>query len=204
MCAIIGLASKKQGFNGKLLRLLDESKIRGLHAFGISYFSDGKLHYSKHLRLIELKQKITTLQADKVLIHCRYSTSGDFQVLENNQPIISKNSALIFNGIISMGTKVENEHLYGEKYQTDNDGEIVSKMAEKGENYLGFISTVGSFAGGILHDNGVMKMFRNQHRPMHWVADEFGTWYASTKDIFKRAGFGQSTECLSLENHVHD
>lgn len=203
MCAIIGLSVKQQGFNGSLLRLLNESKIRGLHAFGISYFNKGQIYHHKFLNLIELKMKITTLEADKILIHCRYSTSGDYKVIENNQPVVSQHGSLIFNGIVSMASKQQNEALYNEKYDTDNDGEIILKMVEKGQNYLAYLAKFGSFAGGTLDSKGTMKMFRNYDRPMHRVENEFGTWYCSTRDIFARAGFNETEECEALRIYEH-
>jgi glutamine phosphoribosylpyrophosphate amidotransferase len=129
------------------------------------------------------------------IAHTRYCQSGDWQVMENNQPIVAAGMVLAFNGCIHMGTKEEFEKDFDVKCETDNDGEIFLRKLEgiNAENHVSvaedWLGTIrGSFAGVWLA-YGRLFVGRNSRRPL-WVCDAHGgRWYASTQDIFKRAGF---------------
>jgi glutamine phosphoribosylpyrophosphate amidotransferase len=123
------------------------------------------------------------------IAHARYSTSGDWRTPANNQPLVVAEMALAFNGVISMGTKPEFEADFGVTCASDNDGEVFLRRLEGGEPADAFIRRInGSFAGVWLRD-GRLYAGRNARRPL-WRCYAHGAWwYASTADIFRRAGF---------------
>lgn len=152
------------------------------------------------------------------IAHARYSTSGDWHNAKNNQPLIIKvdgdSLSLAFNGVIHMGTKTEFEAEYDVKCDSENDGEVFLRKIEKGltgrhssrshmivETARTFIENItGSFAGVWL-DGHDLYAGRNSRRPL-WVAEEFGgRWYASTADIFKRAGFSSYEPMMEGVDH---
>lgn len=206
MCGVIAytgkLADEKQ-----LARLADESAVRGLHAFGCaSLDSDGSIKAFKttERRLWTFAVGSYATKYGNVIAHARYSTSGDWMIDENNQPIILDNGALAFNGCIHMGLRREYEAEYGRTYQTDNDGEIVldrllnnpgsvSDSAWAGMVAAWIAAARWSFAGAALLRPNRMVVIRNERRPLWRMtqADGFDASahiYGSTADIFKRAG----------------
>lgn len=191
MCAIIGFHCKNPTEENFLLikKLWLNSKIRGLHAFGYSFINNSELVTRKFNKLDSL---IESLYSDwpitNMIGHCRYSTSGDWHNELNNQPIYKQETAMVFNGVISMKTKKEYEIEYQSKYQTENDGEIVLDKYISGENLEEFLSlSKFSFAGLLLQKNKLVAI-RNQRRPL-WISEFNGmSLFASTKDIFKRSG----------------
>ena len=187
MCGVIGYmpieeASGRSEAFGNLMR---ESRIRGMHAYGI--------YQRECLHSTVLEQIIAAFDPNyPAVAHCRYSTSGDWQELKNAQPILVDDVALVFNGVISMKTKEEYEAEFNIKCNVDNDGEIFlrQELCSDAE----FIRDMkGSFAGCIL-ENGTLYVGRNARRPLWkcWYLEAW--WYASTADIFKRADFPQPTE----------
>jgi len=189
MCGIIGFYTedKKDG-RDTIIKLFRQSKIRGLHAFGFSVPNDVGISTFKAHHLSQLEKKIMELPPFECLIgHNRYSTSGDWEELLNNQPIHLDNISLVFNGIISMRTKEENEAYYGRKYIIDNDGEILLRKIQDGDDYMEFIKSPEiSFAGLHMKDGNVF-CYRNPRRPMHYYVEGKSVFIASTGDIFKRA-----------------
>ena len=72
--------------------------------------------------------------------------------------------------------------------ETDNDGELILKLCgsdpDKIQEYVQ--NTTGSFAGLILTENNTMIAVRNGNRPLWRLNHSGATFYASTRDIFKR------------------
>ena len=102
MCGLIGYfaSSHKLEHKNILSRLFTESKVRGLHAFGVN---TGKTTLkSNHLE--DIINFIKEFKGRKLIGHTRYSTSGDYRRAENNQPVLKGDLALVFNGVIDMGT----------------------------------------------------------------------------------------------------
>lgn len=194
MCGIIGYVPRED-FNENARRtaferLFEQSCIRGMHAYGIA----SKSGVYRTFVATEVAERFQTNEA--TIAHARYSQSGDWRILENNQPIVVDGMALAHNGVISMGTKEEYEAEFGVQCSVDNDSEIFlrkiagaqtpEEVARKAEDFVGGIS--GSFAGTFLAF-GKLFALRNLRRPL-WRADMYGaTWYASTEDIFRRGGF---------------
>lgn len=175
-------------------RLLNESRMRGQHAYGLA---EVNLHGVEALRSFDWHQMADVFNPLwPTIAHARYCTSGDWKTLENNQPLVVDGTALAFNGVIHMGTKPEFEAAFGVTCDTDNDGEIflrkiagsqtAEEAARKADDFVGSIQ--GSFAGTFLA-HGRLIVSHNPRRPL-WKCTMFGAkWYASTQDIFRRAGF---------------
>ena len=187
MCNVIGyhpIAPEPDRAKEAFARLFREGSIRGLHAFGICA-------HDEPFRSFNQDEVIERFDPTKPTIaHARYCTSGDWRVLENNQPLVLDDVALVFNGVIDMGTKAEMKERWDVFLSTDNDGEIFLRCLERGEDPDYFIGRIqGSFAGCWLDGDDTLWVGRNERRPL-WRAQAYGaTWYASTRDIFARAGF---------------
>jgi len=176
------------------LSLLLQSRIRGTHAYGIA--QEGQVVKSTVDTLVEAFDPTRPAVA-----HTRYSTSGDWTVPENNQPIVVGRSALVFNGVVDMGTKEEFEQRWGVKCDTANDGELFLRRRISAEEFVATMS--GSFAG-VWAEWGASRLcaLRNERRPL-WSSDHLGArWYGSTRDIFVRAGFAAPREVPPLKMEV--
>tara|TARA_R100000781_G_C4077460_1_gene126580 strand:+ start:167 stop:775 length:609 start_codon:yes stop_codon:yes gene_type:complete len=184
MCGVVGFSCNnptEENYN-ILYDIIKQSKIRGLHSFGYSYY-DNKIITKKHHNI----KDINLPKANKIIYHNRYSTSGDYMNHNNNQPIQLNNISLVFNGVLDMRTKQEIEDNYNIKMQTENDGEIIiQKCGNNIDKIKQFVSTTkGSFAGLMLLNNKFIAI-RNSNRPLWKLEYKNATYYASTKDIFKR------------------
>jgi glutamine phosphoribosylpyrophosphate amidotransferase len=190
MCGIVGYfpVHPELGVMQAFRRLFEESTVRGLHAFGLAQVRDGRIF---PIRTHQMDQVPDAFDPSKPAIaHTRYSQSGDWRVLENNQPLVAAGYALAFNGVIHQGIKEEFEAEYDVKCDVDNDGEVFLRCLEKGEKAEEFLYRIpGSFAGVWLDSQGRLWAGCNARRPL-WRKEHLGAiWYASTRDIFVRAGF---------------
>jgi glutamine phosphoribosylpyrophosphate amidotransferase len=190
MCGIVGYwpVSPSVETAAAFARLFRESTIRGLHAFGIAQPSaDGALAVTRAFHQGEV---IARFDPERPAIaHARYSTSGDWHVSDNNQPVVAAGMALAMNGVISMATKGEFEAAFGVDCEHDNDAEIFLRRLEAGQAAESFLTEmVGSFAGVWLRA-GQLYAGRNARRPL-WACEAYGArWRVSTRDILRRAGF---------------
>src|SRR5688572_15511160 len=104
MCSVIGYQPIKPDdkAHDAFRALMYQSRIRGLHAFGLAQHSGAKIG-SDYFVLRETGDYGAILQAFNPLLpavaHCRYSTSGDWAVLDNNQPLVVGSLALAWNGV---------------------------------------------------------------------------------------------------------
>ena len=199
MCGVVGFSCKKP--NKENISILNEliiqSKIRGLHSFGYSYF-DGSIQTEKHHDINSVKLPMS----NKIIYHNRYSTSGDYTNHENNQPIHNKEMSLVFNGVIDMATKEEIESKYNIKMKNDNDGEIILNTCGTDISLIKkFVTeTTGSFAGIILTNSNKLLAIRNSKRPL-WQLNYLDCIYlASTRDIFKRVN--SSFQPIQLKENI--
>jgi glutamine phosphoribosylpyrophosphate amidotransferase len=189
MCGVIGYwpVSPAAEALGAFAALFDESRVRGRHAYGLA-------NHVGAWRTFQAADVPRLFDPEKPTVaHARYSTSGDWRTLANNQPLVVGDRALAFNGVIHMGTKAEFEAAYGVACASDNDGEVFLRRLEAGETAQAFLQRIpGSFAGVWL-EGGRLWAVRNLRRPL-WRCDAYGArWYASTRDIFRRAGFQVET-----------
>lgn len=198
MCGVIGYwsAVPTAADRTTVRRLFLESKIRGLHAFGFATLNN------LAARTLDLPNLLKILrQADYLGLigHTRYSTSGDWRVEANNQPIVLDGMSLCFNGVISMKLKAEYEQEYGRLYQTENDGEIFMRHVLDGGDPVAFTQQMtGSFAGCYIRQGEVFAL-RNDRRPLWYAVRGDAVFVGSTRDILSRAGLAEGTE---LPAHV--
>jgi glutamine phosphoribosylpyrophosphate amidotransferase len=198
MCGVLGFYSNKciNAVDKTILaKLFYQSKIRGLHSFGFSYLSLNKIKTFKSNSIQQLELQIASLENTFSLIgHNRYSTSGDYLIMNNNQPIHLDELSLVFNGNISMRTKKENEELFNEKLITDNDGELALNRIKKGLDLKQFLSNKHISFAGLFIKEGKTFAYRNDRRPLHYSIINNSVFIASTSDIFKRATGTSSKE----------
>ena len=196
MCGVVGFSSDEvtQEHLDLLNGLIAQSKIRGLHSFGYTYY-DGEFITNKYFDMSELDGR----SFQKLIYHNRYSTSGDYKDHNNNQPIEGDEIHLVFNGVLDMGTKEEMELKYDIKMNTDNDGEIlIKKCGSDKEKIKRFVEdTTGSFAGLILTRSNELLAIRNPNRPLWKLNHEGAVYFASTRDIFKRVDDSLEPEQLN-------
>lgn len=193
MCGVIGYAcDDPQPHHAESLRsLFCESRVRGLHAFGFSAW-DGEQVVTE--RFLGLKECLASIPrgATRLIGHCRYSTSGDYQTVANNQPLQIADAAMAFNGVISMATKQEYERQHGREYATENDGEIFLDKFVRNDGWLEFVARGRFSFAGLTLQRGRLTALRNKSRPLFRVDLGSATFFASTADIFRRAGFTET------------
>jgi glutamine phosphoribosylpyrophosphate amidotransferase len=196
MCSIVGWNGV---YNKDLVeKIMQNSRVRGLHAFGYSYYKNGVLTTKKFLKYKEFIDEINQDKPNKFIAHFRYSTSGEYTNQSNNQPITSLTAALAFNGVIDMGNKEEMESKYNCSLTTDNDGELVlKKFEEDTESVKEFIQNK-TFAGIFLTSNKIIAI-RNANRPAYIAEKNGAKIICSTKDIMNRSGIVDVVTLKTLE-----
>lgn len=206
MCGVFGAFRTDGGYLTTFeidaaIELLHQSRIRGMHAFGLSgrSFSDNWKHFKGH-NISDLKDAPSfDGEVWELLGHTRYSTSGEYKNPMNNQPTVltdlrgrkveTKNLVHAFNGVIHMGLPSEYIKEYGIQVETENDGEIVMQQYLDGHSVTRFIfNGKFSYAGVLMSDNDTWIM-RNANRPLWFSCEGPTVFLGSTHDIFMRAGF---------------
>jgi glutamine phosphoribosylpyrophosphate amidotransferase len=189
MCSIIGF-SKKEGADlqdvKNIFSLATESKIRGLHAFGITFINSQGIIAKKWLEMPDFNQFGEVLGAKILIFHGRYSTSGDYKVEENNQPINYDGISVAVNGVISMKPKAEYEKQFGVNCISDNDAEIFLRKIQQG-NIEEFINTQGISIASVFIYRDKLWAVRNAKRPLWTFQANGAVFFASTQDIIQRA-----------------
>lgn len=190
MCGVIGFCTDK--VNNKqqeiLYALMQESKVRGLHSFGIACYGEFVDYIAtKKWFAFPSKEEVFQLIVPKLIWHNRYSTSGDWKSEDNNQPITVGDISVAVNGVLSMKKKSEYEKEYNVKCKTENDAEIFVQRLMQGESPIDFLYKLkGSFAGVFLYKGGVFAM-RNNTRPLHWFKKYGAVFVVPTVDVVDRA-----------------
>jgi len=191
MCGVIGYYTREKSPDEIFLlsKLIEQSKIRGLHSFGVSYLIDGNMVTKKqdNLDVSNLLANFINSSSTKLIFHNRYSTSGDYKNPINNQPIVIGNEALVMNGVLTMSNKETYEKEFGVKCISDNDAEIFLRKNQPITQTLEENPTA-SFAGLYLSPDE-FYMIRNANRPLYYFIYGSAVFVASTKDIIRRAGF---------------
>jgi len=167
MCGIIGYwpLSPTSETATAFRQLFDESRIRGMHAYGLATQNpDGGLHVLRSFEWTDIPRSFDPRYPS--IAHTRYCQSGDWHVLENNQPLVVGTMAVAMNGVIHMGTKDEYEAAFKVRCLVDNDSEIFLQRLAQGQSAIDFINEVsGSFAAVWLQ-NGHLYAGRNARRPL--------------------------------------
>lgn len=202
MCSVIGAIIKEPRAEDFLMlhRVFLESKIRGMHATGISYVKHGKIITEKRpVPADEFPFNFPSYVNEDgslyMIGHCRYSTSD----LEFNQPIANENLSVVHNGVITQELPEKWKELYGYDCETKNDTELILHTAEDCISPLVRWKD-SSLAVVELHVDKVIRFYRNGKRPLYLTNISNGCIITSTADVPKRAevpGFPINT----LMNH---
>ena len=197
MCGVVAYYSDKpEAQDKKILKdLILQSKIRGLHAFGMAYTH-------KKNTIIEKTNNIKNINipdTNMLIYHNRYTTSGDWQKEKNNQPLQLHNNFLVFNGVIDMSTKKEMQKKHNFKMNSDNDGELFLHYLMHKDPVKILKDLKCSFAGVYIRKNNIYCI-RNEHRPLYVVTIGKSVFIASTKDIFKRSGIDNAQAIVTYKN----
>jgi glutamine phosphoribosylpyrophosphate amidotransferase len=187
MCAVIGAYINKpsEGDFNTLLAVFRESKIRGMHATGISYVKSDKIITEK----LPVPSDEFPFQFENyvnedgnlyLIGHCRYSTSD----LEYNQPLGDSDISIVHNGVITQELPEHWKELYGYETETKNDSELVFKTVS--ESPLQKWDSA-SLAVIELYKDKHIRFYRNGKRPIYLSLIQNGCIITSTKDIAERA-----------------
>lgn len=202
MCAVIGailLHPSKQDF-AMIRRVFHESKIRGMHATGMSFlpkWSSGIETIAESIPADKFVEKylhddnLGDMVADDgnlyLIGHCRYSTSD----LEFNQPMYYNEKSIVHNGVITQELPDTWKDLYGYDCITKNDSELVlhsqDPLREFSHMSMGVVE---------LYKERRLRFYRNGKRPIYLTNVPNGCIITSTSDIAKRAEIGQAVEVM--------
>jgi glutamine phosphoribosylpyrophosphate amidotransferase len=193
MCAVLGFYLKQP--NAEDLEAVKQtflqSKIRGLHATGVSYVKQFEVITDK--RPIPADQFIkefdfsSALNEDGNLYligHCRYSTSD----LRFNQPIANRRLSIVHNGVITQELPENWKKLYDFNCETSNDSELLLRTIEANKAVL-HVWEDSSLSVIELHHNKKMVFYRNHKRPIYAAHWNDGFVITSTADIALRSGY---------------
>jgi glutamine phosphoribosylpyrophosphate amidotransferase len=192
MCGVIYFQGDSQKNKELVLALFKESQVRGVHAFGVAIRNrdDSQFLVARCFDLIDVIEFLNKHDFYELIGHCRYDTSGDWQVLENNQPIVVGRNLLAFNGVVRMSTREQYQEEFKREYTTENDGEIPLRMYAEGDELAAFnlLQDERVSFSGVVHVDGRTLAIRNERRPL-WEAQTNGNtrWVFSTLDIWQRA-----------------
>jgi glutamine phosphoribosylpyrophosphate amidotransferase len=198
MCAVIGAFIENPNPQDLIMLgdVFRESSIRGLHATGISWVRDDRIHTmisatpaGKFLEAFDLKTAINEDGNLYLIGHCRYSTSD----LNYNQPLWDESLAIVHNGVVSQEMPENWERLYGYKCQTKNDSELILHTLKAKKSPLVEFADA-SMAVVELYKEKKLRFYRNGKRPIYFTSLPNGSIITSTKDIAQRAGLSISIE----------
>ena len=188
MCAVIGailLEPTRKDFV-MLQRVFLESKIRGMHATGLSYVKSNsiitqKLPVSADKFPFDFESYLNEDGNLYLIGHCRYSTSD----LEYNQPMCRNDKSIVHNGVITQELPENWQEIYGYECMTKNDSELVlhsdDPLREFSHMSMGVVE---------LHRDKKLRFYRNGKRPLYLSSIPNGCIITSTADIANRAEVG--------------
>jgi len=201
MCAVIGALIKspsKEDFEA-LKRVFIESKIRGMHATGISFLPNwtddiitikeaipADAFVEKHMHSDNFKEFVNKDGNLYLIGHCRYSTSD----LEYNQPIGNDSHSIVHNGVITQELPERWQELYGYKTVTKNDSELVQHSNDP----LAEFSNMSMAVCELTACTKELTVYRNGKRPLYLTNLPNGVIITSTADIPKRAELTDTVE----------
>jgi len=204
MCAVIGAILKEPRAEDFLMlqRVFLESKIRGMHATGISYVKNGQIITDKRpVPADEFPfnfESYINEDGNLYLVgHCRYSTSD----LEYNQPIANDNLSVVHNGVITQELPEKWKELYGYDCETKNDTELILHTAEDCISPL-LRWKDSSLAVCELHVDKVLRVYRNGKRPLYLTNISNGCIITSTSDVPKRAEVPGSSVNILMNHYI--
>ncbi len=205
MCAVIG-AFLENPSSEDLLTLANvfrESSIRGLHATGLSWVRDNRIHTmisatpaGKFIEAFGLEKTINEDGNLYLIGHCRYSTSD----LNYNQPLWDESLAIVHNGVVSQEMPEKWKDLYGYDCKTRNDSELILHTIKAKKSPLVEFANA-SMAVIELYAEKKLRFYRNGKRPIYFTSLSNGGIITSTKDIAERAGLNNSIE-IDMNQYV--
>lgn len=208
MCAVIGIIlNNPSKTDFELVRnIFIESKIRGMHATGMSFLP----HWSKEIvtitdvipadKFAEIHlndEKLSSMISDDgnlyMIGHCRYSTSD----LEYNQPLYKSNKSIVHNGVITQESPEKWKDKFGYDCITKNDSELVLHSSNPLQEFYDMSMGVCE-----LDIAKTLRVYRNGKRPLYLTDIENGSIITSTVDIARRAGLTGNTEEIPLNTYL--
>jgi glutamine phosphoribosylpyrophosphate amidotransferase len=195
MCAVVGTIVQNPSIQQleMIKRVILESKIRGMHATGISYVKSNsivtqKLPVSADRFPFDFESYLNEDGNLYMIAHCRYSTSD----LEYNQPLANTEKSIVHNGVITQELPENWKELYGYDCMTKNDSELVLHSDNPLQEFPNMSMSVCE-----LRNDKTLRAYRNGKRPLYLTTFNNGCIITSTKDIPYRAGVdGFTTEFL--------
>ncbi len=186
-----------------LANVFRESSIRGLHATGLSWVRNNRIHTmisatpaAKFLDTFGLEKTINEDGNLYLIGHCRYSTSD----LNYNQPFWNESLAIVHNGVISQEMPENWERLYGYKCETRNDSELILHTLKAKKSPLVEFADA-SMAVIELYAEKKLRFYRNGKRPIYFTSMKNGGIITSTKDIALRADLKEPAE-VNMNSYV--
>lgn len=194
MCGLVGISVPTVTAKDIILfeAILRESRIRGLHATGISYLEDGVIYTIKEPvgadRFLEKYTLADCIDYDgslNLIAHTRYSTSD----LRFNQPIANAQLSVVHNGVISQELPSNWPKLYGPigVCETSNDTELLFNTIQAFGNPI-VEWAESSIAALELYWDGTIRAYRNGRRPLYMMRYYEGFIVSSTMDVLVRSG----------------
>ena len=205
MCAVIGAyIEEPSAFDlDTLTKVFYESSIRGLHATGVSWVKQDRIHTyisanpaGKFFEAYDLKNTINEDGNLYLIGHCRYSTSD----LNYNQPLWDGSFAIVHNGVVSQEMPENWEKIYGYKCETRNDSELILHTLKAKKSPLVEFADA-SMAVVELYKEKKLRFYRNGKRPIYFTSLTNGGIITSTKDIAARANLSNSIE-IDMNSYV--
>ena len=205
MCAVIGAYIENPSSQDLniLADIFRESSIRGLHATGVSWIRNDRLHTmisatpaGKFLEAFDLKNTINEDGNLYLIGHCRYSTSD----LNYNQPLWDESLAIVHNGVVSQEMPENWEKLYGYKCQTRNDSELILHTLKAKKSPLVEFADA-SMAVIELYKEKKLRFYRNGKRPIYFTSLKNGSIITSTKDVALRSDLKEPAE-VAMNSYV--
>jgi len=204
MCAVIGALIKNptsKDFHN-IRRVFHESKIRGMHATGMSVLLDDTIVTFKepvsadNFRHLDDLEEMVNGDGNLYLVgHCRYSTSD----LSYNQPIANDKTSVVHNGVISQHDPADWEVLHGYACEGKNDTELLLRSLDD-YSPLEHWKTA-SLSVCELNKEKTIRTYRNGKRPLYLTSLLNGILITSTKDIPQRAGLNSPTMEVPLNTY---
>lgn len=200
MCGVIGaVIHKPVGHHFDMIkRVFLESKIRGMHATGLAYIKNDRIHIERVAVPADQFQfswqDYVNEDGNLYLIgHCRYSTSD----LEYNQPLGTADKAIVHNGVITQELPENWEEIYNYKCYTKNDSELVLHSLDP-------LREFNHMSMGVceLTVDKNLRLYRNGKRPLYLTSIDGGCIITSTADIAKRASVGGVTVEVQMNTYL--
>lgn len=201
MCAVIGavIEKPKAAHFDMIRRVFHESRIRGLHATGLSYLKGEKIHTFKEpvpadefRKLDDLEEMVNDDGTLYLIGHCRYSTSD----LLYNQPIANESTSIVHNGVITQHDPADWEVLHGYTCDGKNDTELLLRSLADYSPLEHWKDA--SLAVCELRTDRTIRAYRNGKRPLYLTVLDNGCIITSTANVAGRANLNYVTAPLSM------